>query len=94
MAVEIQKKLMFAGLVCFFKQVVHFPVWSIPYLLLEDSITLLSLSLLLFLLIQICISNCMRFQLSDAGAGVVFGRKLDRPRLSPSAVADGHLRVH
>ena len=33
-------------------------------------------------------------QLSDLGAGVVFGRKLDRPWLSPSGTAEGHLRVH
>ena len=28
------------------------------------------------------------------GAGFVFGRKLDRPWLSPSGTADVHLRVH
>ena len=33
-------------------------------------------------------------QLSDAGAGVVFGQKLDRPGLSPSGTAWGHFRVH
>ena len=32
-------------------------------------------------------------QLSDAGAGFVFGRKLGRPWLSPSDTADRHLRV-
>ena len=31
-------------------------------------------------------------QLSDAGSGFVFGRKLDRPWLSPSGTADGHLK--
>ena len=33
-------------------------------------------------------------QLSEAGAGVVFGRKLDRPWLSLSGTAEGHLKVH
>ena len=33
-------------------------------------------------------------QLSVAGVGVVFGRKLDRPWLSPSDTAQGHVRVH
>ena len=36
----------------------------------------------------------VRLQLSDAGAEVVFGRKLDRPWLSPSGIAEGHFRVH
>ena len=36
----------------------------------------------------------VRLQLSDAGAEVVFGRKLDRPWLSPSGTAEGHCRVH
>ena len=36
----------------------------------------------------------VRLQLSDAGAEVVFGRKLDRPWLSPSGTAEGHFRIH